>query len=495
MADKRDYYEVLGVPKTATDAEIKSTFRKKAKECHPDLHPGDKAAEAQFKELNEAAEILSDPDKRKKYDQFGHAAFDPSMGGQNPFEGGFSGFGGFSDIIDQMFGGGFSGGGFGGGQTRNGPAAGNDLRYSMTLTFDEAAFGVRKEILVPREENCAACSGTGAKPGTTPERCPTCGGSGQVRTQQNTILGSFTSTRPCTNCRGTGKVIKDPCPECHGAGRVRKNTRIAVNVPAGIDNGQTISMRGEGEAGARGGPRGDLYITITVRPHKLLTRKGFDLYQEIGIPYTVATLGGEITVPTLKESVKYTVPAGTQSGATFRLRDQGVQRLNGTGRGDLLVTVRVDVPKRLTEEQRALLEQFATAMGEDQPRTGKKSFFKRENRTWEPRRHANRHAAFGVVCGQTEMSAGFVECNGEILYTLHAAFSLLLSLSCERERRRERERRIVLQTKTQPISHEGNHGTLFSSPPHVPAQAAAAHVACGEPAHHGGAFLCRLRGV
>lgn len=370
MAEKRDYYEILGVPKTATEAEIKSAFRKQAKTCHPDLHPGDKAAEARFKELNEAAEVLGDPEKRAKYDQFGHAAFDPSMGGQNPFEGGFGGFG-FSDIFDQMFGGGFGGGT----RTQNGPVAGNDLRYSMTLTFEEAAFGVRREILIPREESCSTCGGTGAKPGTQPVRCTTCGGTGQVRTQQNTILGSFTATRPCSACRGTGKIIKEPCQDCKGTGRVRKNTRIVVNVPAGIDNGQTISMRGEGEAGLRGGPRGDLYISVTVRPHKLFQRRGYDLYLEMPIPFTTAALGGEITVPTLRESVRYTVPAGTQSGATFRLREQGVPRLHNQGRGDLLVKVYIDVPKKLTEEQRHLLTQFAATQGGGRPRGGKKSIF------------------------------------------------------------------------------------------------------------------------
>lgn len=370
MAEKRDYYEILGVPKTATEAEIKSAFRKQAKTCHPDLHPGDKAAEARFKELNEAAEVLGDPEKRAKYDQFGHAAFDPSMGGQNPFEGGFGGFG-FSDIFDQMFGGGFGGGT----RTQNGPVAGNDLRYSMTLTFEEAAFGVRREILIPREESCSTCGGTGAKPGTQPVRCTTCGGAGQVRTQQNTILGSFTATRPCSACRGTGKIIKEPCQDCKGTGRVRRNTRIVVNVPAGIDNGQTISMRGEGEAGLRGGPRGDLYISVTVRPHKLFQRRGYDLYLEMPIPFTTAALGGEITVPTLRESVRYTVPAGTQSGATFRLREQGVPRLHNQGRGDLLVKVYIDVPKKLTEEQRHLLTQFAATQGGGRPRGGKKSIF------------------------------------------------------------------------------------------------------------------------
>lgn len=375
MAGKRDYYEVLGVPKTATDAEIKAAFRKKAKECHPDLHPNDKAAEAQFKEINEAAEVLSDPQKRQKYDQFGHAAFDPSMGGENPFTGGgfsgFGGFGGFSDIIDQMFGGGFSGG-----SVRNGPAQGSDLRYNLTLSFEEAAFGVRKEILIPREETCSACHGSGAKPGTSPQRCPTCNGTGQVRTQQTTILGSFASTRPCSACRGTGKIISEPCADCRGAGRVRKNTRIAVNVPAGIDNGQTISMRGEGEDGLRGGPRGDLYITITVRPHKLFMRRGYDLYLDMPVAYTTAVLGGEIKVPTLAETVKYMVPAGTQSGSVFRLRGQGVQKLNQQGRGDLLVTVSIDVPKKLTDEQKRLLEMYQnTLTSAPAPKPGKKTIF------------------------------------------------------------------------------------------------------------------------
>ena len=372
MADKRDYYEILGVSKTATESEIKSAFRKKAKECHPDLHPGDKAKEAQFKELNEAAEVLMDADKRAKYDQFGHAAFDPSMGGQDPFAGGFGDLG---DILGQMFGGGFGGfGGFGGGQTRNGPVAGDDLRYNLTITFEEAAFGVEKEITIPREEACDVCHGSGAKPGTEATTCKTCNGTGQVRSQQNTILGSFTSTRPCSTCRGTGKVINDPCANCHGSGRMRKNIKKAVKIPAGIDNGQSLCLRGMGNAGHRGGPNGDLYVSISVRPHRQFTRKGFDLYFEMPISYTTAALGGSVTVPTLKESVKYDIPAGTQTGSTYRLRDQGIQRLNASGKGDLFVTVNIEVPKHLTEEQRSLLEKLALAMGEGADvRNGKKT--------------------------------------------------------------------------------------------------------------------------
>lgn len=372
MADKRDYYEILGVSKTATADEIKSAFRKKAKECHPDLHPGDKAKEAQFKELNEAAEVLTDADKRAKYDQFGHAAFDPSMGGQDPFAGGFGDLG---DILGQMFGSGFGGfGGFGGGQTRNGPVEGDDLRYNLTISFEEAAFGVEKEITIPREEACDVCHGSGAKPGTEPATCKTCNGTGQVRTQQSTILGSFTSTRPCSTCRGTGKVISDPCANCHGSGRVRKNLKKTVKIPAGIDNGQSLCLRGLGSAGHRGGPNGDLYVTISVRPHRSFTRKGFDLYIDMPISYTMAALGGSVTVPTLKESVKYTIPAGTPTGSTFRLRDQGIQRLNASGKGDLFVTVNIEVPKHLTDEQRTLLEKLAATQGEGtETRSGKKS--------------------------------------------------------------------------------------------------------------------------
>ena len=372
MAEKRDYYEILGVSKTATADEIKSAFRKKAKECHPDLNPGDKAKEAQFKELNEAAEVLMDADKRAKYDQYGHAAFDPSMGGQDPFAGGFGDLG---DILGQMFGGGFGGfGGFGGGQTRNGPVPGDDLRYNLTITFEEAAFGVEKEITIPREEACDVCHGSGAKPGTEATTCKTCNGTGQVRSQQNTILGSFTSTRPCSTCHGTGKVINDPCTNCRGSGRVRKNIKKSVKIPAGIDNGQSLCLRGMGNAGHRGGPNGDLYVSISVRPHRQFTRKGFDLYIDMPISYTMAALGGSVTVPTLKESVKYTIPAGTQTGSTYRLRDQGIQRLNANGKGDLIVTVNIEVPKHITDEQRVLLEKLAATIGEGaEVRNGKKT--------------------------------------------------------------------------------------------------------------------------
>ena len=361
MAEKRDYYEVLGVAKNASDSDIKSAFRKQAKTCHPDLHPGDKEAEEKFKELNEAYEVLSDSEKRAKYDQYGFAAFDQTAGagGGDPFSG--AGFD-FGDIFGSMFNG-FGGGGFGRSSNPNAPVDGNDLRYNLTLTFEEAAFGVKKEVTIPREENCRTCNGSGAKAGTTPVTCTTCKGAGQVRSQQNTILGSFTTMRACPDCRGTGKMIKNPCPDCHGTGRVRRNTVLSINVPAGIDDGQTINMRGKGEEGLRGGQPGDLYVSVSVRSHKLFRRMDSDLYLDLNVPYTTAVLGGEIVVPTLQDSVKYSIPAGTQAGTTFRLRGQGIQHLRDKEKGDLLVKVNIDVPRHVTEEQKKLLEQLAESLG------------------------------------------------------------------------------------------------------------------------------------
>ncbi len=358
---KADYYEVLGVNRNATDDEIKNAFRKLAKKYHPDVQTGDKeAAEAKFKEVNEAYEVLSDKDKRAKYDQFGHAAFDPAAGAGGGYGG--AGFGDFADIFDTMFGG-F--GGFGGGaQQRNGPARGNDLKYNLTLTFEEAAFGCKKEIMIPREENCDACAGSGAKAGTKPVKCTACGGTGQVRVQQNTVFGAFATVRTCDACSGSGKIIADPCPDCRGRGRVRKSQKISITIPAGIDNGQTISMRGEGESGKRGGPNGDLYIVVSVKPHKLFTRNGYDVYLDMSLPMTVAALGGEIQVPTLTGSVKYNIPEGTQTGTTFRLREQGITKLNSAGKGDMLIRVNVQIPKHLTDEQRELIRKLAQSLGD-----------------------------------------------------------------------------------------------------------------------------------
>ena len=373
MAEKRDYYEVLGVEKGASEDEIKKAYRKLAKANHPDLHPGDKECEERFKEINEAYEVLSDPDKRAKYDQFGHAAFDPSAGG--PGGAGFGGFGGFGDI----FGGGFGdifgdifGGGFGGGQTqRSGPRRGENLRVRLNITFEEAAFGCEKEINVGRVEQCPDCKGNGCAPGTTPEVCPDCKGTGSVRTTQRTPFGMAQSTAPCSKCRGTGKIIHQPCPTCRGMGNIRKQHKISVSVPAGIDDGQTISLRGQGNSGANGGPQGDLLVTIIVRPHARFERDGSSVLLEQEISYAQAALGAEVEVPTLDGKVKLTIPEGTQPDAVFRMRGKGIPYLRGSGRGDQFVTIRIAVPKNLTSAQKELLRQFAATTGEaDTLKTG-----------------------------------------------------------------------------------------------------------------------------
>lgn len=350
MATKRDYYEVLGVSKTATQDEIKSAYRKKAKECHPDLHPDDKTAMDRFKELNEANEVLSDPKKREQYDRYG---FDtPNMGGGNPFGGAggfdFSGMGGFDSIFDQLFNGGASS------AQRNGPMQGNDLRYELRITFEEAANGCEKSFEFYRNENCETCHGTGAKPGTSPTTCPTCHGSGQIRQSG----GWMTTVRTCPNCGGTGTVIADKCTSCGGSGRVRKRRTATVKVPAGIDNGQTIVMSNQGEPGVRGGANGDLYINVLVKPHKLFRREGFNLKLDLPISFTQAALGGEVDVPTLNGTVKYRIPEGTQNDTEFRLKGQGIQQLNMPGKGDLLVRVRVEIPRKLSDKQKDLLRQF-----------------------------------------------------------------------------------------------------------------------------------------
>ena len=359
--NKRDYYEVLGIDKNASQDDIKRAYRKKAKECHPDLHPNDKEAEARFRELNEANEVLSDPDKRARYDQFG---FNDPMNGADGFDtsgfGGFGGFGdmgGFSSIFDQLFG----GAGMGGGRRANAPQQGSDLRYDLRISFEEAVFGCEKSFDFYRSELCEDCRGSGAKPGTSATTCPTCKGTGQVRVQG----GFMVTVRTCQTCGGSGKVIKDRCPKCGGSGRVKRKRTATVKVPAGIDNGQTIVMNGQGEPGVNGGPNGDLYIVITVKPHKLFRRDGTNLYLDMPISFPTAALGGEIDIPTLKGTVKYTVPEGTQNGAEFRLRGKGVPQVRGSFTGDLIVRVRVEVPTRLTEKQKELLRQF------DETSTGK----------------------------------------------------------------------------------------------------------------------------
>ena len=363
MADKRDYYEVLGLDKGASDEEIKKAYRKLAKQYHPDLHPGDKSCEEKFKEIGEAYEILSDPDKKARYDQYGHAAFDPNagFGGGGGF-GGFGDFGDLGDILGNIFGGGF--GGFGSSQTRrNAPQKGENVRIRLGISFEEAAFGCTKELSIPRVEDCDDCGGTGCKPGTSPESCPDCGGTGTVRTSQRTPFGVMQSTAACRKCGGTGKLIKEPCPKCAGKGKVRRTRSISVNIPSGIDDGQTVSLRGQGHAGANGGPAGDLLITVSVKAHPLFERDGSSILFEMPISFVQAALGAEVEVPTLDGKVKYTIPEGTQTGTTFRLRGKGVPYLNGSGRGDQYVTVNIETPKNLSKEQKELLREFAEATG------------------------------------------------------------------------------------------------------------------------------------
>ena len=367
---KRDYYEVLGVSKSATDDEIKKAYRKLAKQYHPDLHPGDKECEEKFKELNEAAEVLGDPEKRKKYDQFGHAAFDPNAGFGGGAGGGFGGFGdfggfgGFGDIFGDLgdifgFGGGSSG------ARRNGPQRGESVRVGVTLTFEEAAFGCKKEVSVGRVEECPDCHGSGCAEGTTAETCPDCGGTGTVRTTKRTPFGMVQSSGPCSRCGGSGKIIHQPCPTCRGKGAVRRNKKITVNIPAGIDDGQTISLKGQGSAGANGGPAGDLLVTVAVRDRDKFERDGTSVLSSVEVSCAQAALGADLQVDTIDGKVKLTIPEGTQSGTVFRLRGKGIPFLRGSGRGDQYVTVNVAVPKNLNAHQKEALRAFARAMGEE----------------------------------------------------------------------------------------------------------------------------------
>ena len=355
MADKRDYYEVLGVDKSASPDEIKKAYRKLAKKYHPDLNPNDKeGAEAKFKEATEAYEVLSDSQKKQQYDQFGHTAFDQTAGGGYGGYGG--GFGDFDmgDIFSSFFGGGFGGQR----QNPNAPRRGRDLGYNIDLTFEEACFGAEREISINHLEKCSECGGTGAEKGTTPTTCPTCNGTGQVRTVQRTPLGNFQSSRPCDTCGGKGTINKNPCSHCGGNGNMRKNKKVRVKIPAGIDNGQQVYVRGEGDAGTNGGAAGDLILNVWVRNHKLFVRQGYDILCDYPISFVQATLGAEIQVPTIDGKVSYSIPEGTQSGTVFRLKGKGVQRLNSTQRGDQYVTIKVEIPKGLSESQKDLLRQF-----------------------------------------------------------------------------------------------------------------------------------------
>ncbi len=370
MADtnKRDYYEVLGVSKSATDDEIKKAYRKLAKENHPDMNPGDKAAEARFKEVGEAYEILSDKEKRQLYDQYGFAGVDPNFAAQGGgFGGGFGGFGGVDFDLGSIFSDFFGGAAGSGGSTRrNGPQKGENLAAQVRITFEEAAFGTEKEVSVSRIEECTKCHGTGCAEGTTADTCPDCHGSGVVRTVRQTMFGTMQQESACPRCGGKGKVIKDPCPTCRGKGRVRRNKTIRVKIPAGIDDGQSVRIRGEGHAGTAGGPGGDLLVAVSVQKHNLFQREGADVLCEIPITFAQAALGAELEVPTLDGKVKYTVPEGTQTGTTFRLKGKGIPLLNNAkSRGDQYVTVVVETPRGLNNSQKELLRKFAESVGDE----------------------------------------------------------------------------------------------------------------------------------
>ena len=373
--NKRDYYEVLGLQKSASEDEIKKAFRKAAKENHPDLHPGDKEAEARFKEINEAYEVLSDPDKKSRYDQFGFAGVDPNFGAGagGAYSGGFGDFD-LGDIFGNIFGGGFGGSA----RTRNSPMKGESIRQNVSISFEEAAFGCDKKITFNRVEPCPDCGGSGCAPGSSPQTCPDCRGTGTVVTQRQTMFGVMQTQTDCPKCGGRGKIINDPCKKCRGLGNVRRQKSIDFSIPAGIDDGQTVSKRGEGHAGLNGGPNGDLLVSVSVRPHEYFTREGTSVLLTYPISVTQAILGAEVEVPTLDGKVKYTIPEGTQSGTVFRLRGKGIPYLRSQDRrGDQFVTVSVEIPKGLTKEQRELVEKLASSMNEKTPNLKKKKFWEK----------------------------------------------------------------------------------------------------------------------
>ena len=351
MPVKRDYYEVLGIDRNATNEEIKRAFRKLAFKYHPD-HNHDNKAGDKFKEINEAYEVLSDPDKRTTYDRFGHG------GAEGIFEQGFGGFnfGGFGDIFDAFFGGTTT-------ATRQAPQRGTDLQYRLTITFEEVAFGCNKEIKISRTENCSLCQGVGSKPGSQPSRCPNCNGTGQVRRTQRSIFGRFTNITTCGQCHGEGRIITDPCPQCRGTGKQKRQRNILAEIPAGIDDGSQIRLSGEGEAGTRGGPSGNLYIILSVLPHKYFTRDNDDIFYELPINFAQAALGAEVEVPTLDGKTKLKITAGSQTGTVFRLKGYGIPHLHRGGRGNQLVRLFVVTPEKLNKKQRQLFQELANNLG------------------------------------------------------------------------------------------------------------------------------------
>ncbi|MFW6269252.1 MAG: molecular chaperone DnaJ [Bacillota bacterium] len=360
MAEKKDYYDILGVSKDASQDEIKKAYRKLAKKYHPDRNSDDPNASEKFKELSEAYEVLSDPEKRRQYDQFGHSGINQDDLNFQDFTQG--GFGGLDDIFDMFFN---EGRRSRSSSRRQRAQKGRDLQYRLEIEFEEAAFGAKKEITIPRTETCETCNGSGAKPGTETRTCPNCNGTGQQRTTQRTPFGQFTQTTTCDRCNGTGEIIKEPCPDCNGEGKVRRHRNLTVNIPAGVKSGTKLRMANEGEAGDRGAASGDLYILVEVKSHEIFERKGDDVYCEVPISIVQATLGDEIEVPTLEGKVKFTIPEGTQPGTTFRLKNKGITHLNGRGRGDQFITTKVVVPKNLSGKQKEKLVEFAEMCGEE----------------------------------------------------------------------------------------------------------------------------------
>jgi molecular chaperone DnaJ len=366
---KQDYYELLGISRSASADEIKKAYRKLARQCHPDANPDDPNAEARFKEISEAYVVLSDQEKRANYDRFGHAGADGQ--GFGGFEG-FGDFGGLGDIFDMFFG--------GGGRRRSGPERGSDLRAELELTLKEAAFGLERELKVPRTEDCGTCGGSGAAAGSKPAVCSACNGAGQVQYAQNTPFGRIVQSHPCDRCRGTGKMIEKPCPTCRGTGQMRKTRSIKVKVPPGVDNGSRLRVSGEGEAGTRGGPRGDLYVYVHVKPHKVFKREGDDLICEMPISFAQAALGDELDVPTLEGGAKLKIPEGTQSGTIFRMKGKGVPNVSGYGRGDQHVLVKLVTPTKLSEKQKTMLKEFDRMVSDHQQNLnpqGDKSIFEK----------------------------------------------------------------------------------------------------------------------
>lgn len=367
MPGKKDYYDILGVSKDASQKEIKKAYRKLAKKYHPDTNDGDEKSSEKFKEISEAYEILSDPEKRKRYDQYGHSGIGEDDFNFDDFARG--GFGGFEDIFDMFF-----GGGRGGRSRRRGPQRGRDLQYKLQISFEEAAFGAEKQITIPRTEVCPECDGSGAESSSDVKTCPKCDGQGQIRVTQQTPFGRFAQTKTCDRCGGSGEIVENPCSNCNGTGKVQRRRQLTINIPAGVNNGSKLRMAGEGEAGDKGAASGDLYIIIQVQEHEIFDRKGDDVYCEIPINFVQATLGDEIKVPTLEGKVKFNIPQGTQPGTTFRLKNKGITHLNRSGKGDQYIKTKVVIPENLNKEQKELLEEFAEISGEE-INPEKKGFF------------------------------------------------------------------------------------------------------------------------